>query len=200
MKQKCNNVLERAPSYRYSPGFDNKEQPMDARLNCRACGVTFRQYNSKQKYCSATCRNKALYANQKQQLAKVQQLYSMAEQLACSEERVKDLEIKINDLKQLKQDNEALRATIQQLAAQPTPSLYYIELRKMSITQVLDQPYRDYYLDHRGNKTISTDTIYLSTYSNDGALLSEQEIKGNDELLYLMERHNITDIELSAGL
>ena len=72
--------------------------------------------------------------------------------------------------------------------------------RKMFITQVLDQPYRDYYLDHRGNKTISTDTIYLSTYSNDGALLSEQEIKGNDELLYLMERHNITDIELSAGL
>jgi hypothetical protein len=70
----------------------------------------------------------------------------------------------------------------------------------MSITQVLDEPYRDFYLDHRGNKTISTDTIYLSTDSNNGALLSEQEIQGNDELLYLMERHNITDIELSAGL
>jgi hypothetical protein len=101
---------------------------------------------------------------------------------------------------------EALRATIQQMTAQltaslsSTPSRYHIELRKMSITQVLDQPYREFYLDSRGNKTITTDTIYLSTYSSNGALLSERESKGNDELLYLMERHNITDIELSAGL
>jgi pSer/pThr/pTyr-binding forkhead associated (FHA) protein len=86
------------------------------------------------------------------------------------------------------------------LAAQPTPSRYHIELRKMSITQVLDQPYSNYYLDNRGNKIISTDSIYLSSYASNGTLLSEQEIKGNDELLYLMERHNITDIELSAGL
>jgi hypothetical protein len=63
-----------------------------------------------------------------------------------------------------------------------------------------DQPFNDYYLDHRGNKTISTDSIYLSSYASNGALLSEQEIKGNDELLYLMERHNITAIELRAGL
>jgi hypothetical protein len=117
--------------------------------------------------------------------------------LARSEERLKQLESQFKDQKE---DNEALRATIQQLTAQPTPSRYHIELRKMSITQVLDEPYRDFYLDHRGNKAISTDTIYLSTDSNNGALLSEQEIKGNDELLYLMERHNITDIELSAGL
>jgi hypothetical protein len=86
------------------------------------------------------------------------------------------------------------------LVAQPTPSRYHIKLRKMSITQVIDQPYRDYYLDSRGNKTISTDTIYLSTYYSNGSLLSEEEIKGNDELFYLMERHNLTDIELSAGL
>jgi septal ring factor EnvC (AmiA/AmiB activator) len=170
---------------------------MDAQSNCETCGTTFHQYNQKQKYCSATCRNKARYANRKHQLAKAQQLPSITEQLTRSEERLKKLE---SQLKDLKEENEALRATIEQLAAQPTPSRYHIELRKMSITQVLDQPYRDFYLDHRGNKTISTETIYLSTYSNNGALLSEQEIKGNDELLYLMERHNITDIELSAGL
>jgi septal ring factor EnvC (AmiA/AmiB activator) len=167
---------------------------MDADLNCAACGATFHRYNLKQKYCSATCRNKSLYANRKH---KVQQLFSIAEQLARSEERVRQLEAQLKDRKE---DSEALRATIQQLAAQPVPSRYHIELRKMSITRVLDQPFRDFYLDHRGNKTTYTDTIYLSTYSNDGALLSEQEIKGNDELLYLMERHNITDIELSAGL
>jgi septal ring factor EnvC (AmiA/AmiB activator) len=170
---------------------------MDAQLNCETCGATFHQSNLKQKYCSATCRAKGVYANRKRQLAKAQQLPSITEQLARSEERLKQLE---SQLKDQKEDNEALRATIQQLTAQPTPSRYHIELRKMSITQVLDEPYRDFYLDHRGNKTISTDTIYLSTYSNNGALLSEQEIKGNDELLYLMERHNITDIELSAGL
>jgi hypothetical protein len=170
---------------------------MDAQLNCETCGATFHQSNLKQKYCSATCRAKGVYANRKRQLAKAQQLPSITEQLARSEERLKQLE---SQLKDQKEDNEALRATIQQLTAQPTPSCYHIELRKMSITQVLDEPYRDFYLDHRGNKTISTDTIYLSTYSNNGALLSEQEIKGNDELLYLMERHNITDIELSAGL
>lgn len=173
---------------------------MDAQLNCETCGAAFHRYNLKQKYCSATCRNKALYANRKHQLAKVEQLFSIAEELARSEERVKQLEAQLKNSKQIEQENEALRATIQQLTVQPTPSRYHIELRKMSITQVLDQPYRDFYLDHRGNKTISTDTIYLSTYSNNGALLSEQEIKGNDELLYLMERHNITDIELSAGL
>ncbi len=173
---------------------------MDTQTHCFTCGTTFHQYNLKQKYCSATCRNKALYANRKHQLAKVEQLFSVAEELARSEERVKQLETQIKGLTQLKQENEALQGTLQQLAAQPTPSRYHIELRKMSITQVLDQPYRDYYLDHRGNKTISTDTIYLSTYSSDGALLSQQEIKGNDELLYLMERHNITEIELSAGL
>ena len=154
----------------------------------------------KQKYCSATCRAKGVYANRKHELAKAQQLPSITELLARSQERVKELETQLKDLRKLEQENEALRATLQQLASQPTPSRYHIELRKMSITQVLDQPYRDFYLDNRGNKTISTDTIYLSTYSNDGALLSEQEIKGNDELLYLMERHNITDIELSAGL
>jgi hypothetical protein len=170
---------------------------MDAQLNCATCGATFHQYSLKQKYCSATCRNKAIYANRKSQLVKVEQLFLIAEELARSEERVKQLEAQ---LKGQKEENEALRATIEQLAAQPTPSRYHIELRKMSITQVLDQPYREFYLDNRGNKTITTDTIYLSTYSNDGALLSEQEIKGNDELLYLMERHNITDIELSAGL
>jgi septal ring factor EnvC (AmiA/AmiB activator) len=170
---------------------------MDAQLNCETCAATFNRYNLKQKYCSTTCRNKALYATRKNQLAKVEQLFSTAEELARSEERVKQLEAQLRDQKQ---ENEALRAAIQQLAAQPTPSRYHIELRKMSITQVLDQPYSDYYLDDRGNKTISTDSIYLSSYSSNGALLSEQEIKGNDELLYLMERHNITDIELSAGL
>jgi hypothetical protein len=170
---------------------------MDAQLNCATCGAAFHQYSLKQKYCSATCRNKALYANRKGQLTKVEQLFSIAEELARSEERVKQLEAQLKDRKE---ENEALRATIQQLAAQPTPSRYHIELRKMSITQVLDQPYSDYYLDNRGNKTISTDSIYLSSYSSNGALLSEQEIKDNDELLYLMERHNITDIELSAGL
>jgi hypothetical protein len=170
---------------------------MDAQLNCESCGAIFHRYNLKQKYCSANCRNKALYANRKRQLAKVEQLFSIAEELARSEDRVKQIEAQF---KRLKEDNEALRTTIQQLVSQPRPSRYHIELRKMSITQVLDQPYCDFYLDHRGNKTISTDTIYLRTYSNNGALLSEQEIKGNDELLYLMERHNITDIELSAGL
>jgi septal ring factor EnvC (AmiA/AmiB activator) len=170
---------------------------MDAQLNCETCGATFHQSNLKQRYCSATCRAKGVYANRKRQLAKAQQLPSITEQLARSEERLKKLE---SQLKDQKEENEALRATIQQLAAQPTPSRYHIELRKMSITQVLDQPYSDYYLDNRGNKTISTDSIYLSTYSNNGALLSEQEIKSNDQLLYLMERHNITDIELSAGL
>ena len=170
---------------------------MDAQLNCANCGATFHQYNLKQKYCSATCRAKGVYANRKHELAKALQLPSITEQLARSEEHVKQLEAQLKDRKE---ENEALRATIQQLAAQPTPSRYHIELRKMSITQVLDQPYRDFYLDRRGNKTISTDSIYLSSYASNGALLSEQEIKGNDELLYLMERHNITDIELSAGL
>ena len=66
----------------------------------------------------------------------------------------------------------------------------------MSITQVLDEPYVDFYLDSNGNKTITIGSIYLSTYSSCGALLSEQEIKCNDELLYLMELNNITDIDL----
>jgi uncharacterized phage infection (PIP) family protein YhgE len=176
---------------------------MDAQLNCETCDTTFHQYNLKQKYCSADCRAKGVYANRKRQLAKAQQLPSITEQLARSEERLKQLESQLKD--QIK-ENEALRTIIEQVTAQltaspsSTPSRYHIELRKMSITQVLDQPYRDFYLDHRGNKTISTDSIYLSSYASNGALLSEQEIKGNDELLYLMERHNITDIELSAGL
>jgi hypothetical protein len=169
---------------------------MNTPLNCFICGATFHQYNLKQKYCSATCRNKALYANRKRQLAKVQQLSSMAEQLVCSQERVKDLEMQIKDLKQLEQENEVLRATIQQLTVQPMPSIYHIELRKMSITKVLDEPYVDFYLDSRGNKTITTGSMYLSTYSNNGTLLSEQELKCNDELLYLMEHNNITDIDL----
>jgi hypothetical protein len=197
-------AIERALSFSYvshmSPisSLHRQEQPMDdAQLNCETCGATFHQYNLKQKYCSATCRAKGVYANRKRQSAKAQQLPSITEQLARSEERLRHLEAQLKDQKE---ENEALRATIQQLAAQPTPSRYHIELRKMSITQVLDEPYRDFYLDHRGNKTVSTDTIYLSSYASNGALLSEQEIKGNDELLYLMERHNITDIELSAGL
>src|SRR6476469_2763080 len=135
---------------------------MDAQLNCATCGAAFHGYNLKQKYCSATCRNKAIYANQKKQLAKVEELLSVAEQLARSEERVKDLETQIKDIRQLEQENEALRVRLQRSAAQSTPSRYHIELRKISITQVLDQPYRDFYLDKRGNKTISTDTIHLS--------------------------------------
>jgi hypothetical protein len=169
---------------------------MNTPLNCLTCGAAFHQYNLKQKYCSATCRNKALYAKRKHQLAKVQQLSSITEQLVCSQERVRDLETQIKDLKQLEQENEVLRATIQQFTLQPTPSTYHIELRRMSITQVLDEPYVDFYLDCHGNKTITIGAIYLSMYSNNGILLSEQEMKCNDELLYLMERNNITDIDL----
>ena len=169
---------------------------MNAPLNCVICGARFHQYNLKQKYCSATCRNKALCAKRKHQLAKVQQLSSIAEQLVCSQKRVKDLEAQIKDLKKLERKNEVLRTTIQQLTAQPMPSSYHIELRKMSITQVLDEPYVDFYLDSRGNKTITIGAIYLSMYSNNGALLSEQELNCNDELLFLMERNNITDIDL----
>jgi hypothetical protein len=169
---------------------------MNTPLNCLTCGATFHQYNLKQKYCNATCRNKALYAKRKHQSAEVQELSSITEQLVCCQERVRDLETQIKDLKQLEQVNEVLRATIQQLTAQSTPSTYHIELRKMSITQVLDEPYVDFYLDSKGNKTITIGSIYLSTYSSCGALLSEQEIKCNDELLYLMERNNITDIDL----
>ena len=88
---------------------------MNAPLNCLICGATFHQYNLKQKYCSATCRNNAVYAKRKHLLAKVQELSSITEQLVCSQERVKDLETKIKNLKQLEQDNEVLRATIQQL-------------------------------------------------------------------------------------
>jgi hypothetical protein len=157
---------------------------MNTPLNCLTCEAAFHQYNLKQKYCSATCRNKAVYAKRKHLLAKVQQLSSVTEQLVCSQERVKDLETQIKDLKQLEQENEALRVTIKQLATQQTPSLYHIELRKMSITQVLDQPYVDFYLDDSGNKTITIGAIYLSVYSNNDTLWSEHEIKHNDELLY----------------
>src|ERR1700722_819058 len=80
---------------------------MDAQLNCATCGEKFHQYSLKQKYCSATCRNKATYANRKRQLAKVEQLFSIAEELARSEERVKQLEAQ---LKGRKEENEALRA------------------------------------------------------------------------------------------
>ena len=109
---------------------------MNTPLNCLTCGATFHQYNLKQKYCNATCRNKALYAKRKHQSAEVQELSSITEQLVCCQERVRDLETQIKDLKQLEQVNEVLRATIQQLTAQSTPSTYHIELRKMSITQV----------------------------------------------------------------
>ena len=87
---------------------------MDAQLNCATCGATFHQYNPRQKYCSATCRNKALYSNRKHQLAKVEQLFSVAEELARSQERVKQLEAQLKDRKQ---ENEALRATVEQLTA-----------------------------------------------------------------------------------
>jgi hypothetical protein len=171
---------------------------MNTPLNCCTCGAIFNQYNLKQKYCSAVCRNKALYANRKRQLAKAQQLPSITEQLARSQERVKELELQIKSLKQLEQENgEALRAALQQLAAQATPFLYHIELRKMSITEILDQPYADFHLDDHGNKVISIGSIYLNTYSNNRDLLSEQEVKRNDELLYLMEHNNITDIYLT---
>jgi hypothetical protein len=169
---------------------------MNTPLNCFACGATFHKYNLTQKYCSAACRNKALYDNRKHQLAKAKQVSSITEELVCSQERVRDLEAQINGLKQLEQENEALQAAIQQLVAQPTPTLYHIELRKMSITEVLDQPLVDFYLDNRGNKTITIGAIYLSIYSSNGTLLSEQEIKPNEELLYLMEHNNITDIDL----
>jgi hypothetical protein len=169
---------------------------MNTPLNCLTCGATFHQYNLKQKYCSAACRNKALYAKRKQQSAEVQQLSAMTEQLVRSQERMKDLETQIQDLKQLEQVNEVLRATIQQLTAQPTPSAYHIEMRKMSITRVLDEPYVDFYLDNDGNKTITIGAIYLSVYSNSGALLMEQEMRCNNELLYLMEYNNITEIDL----
>src|ERR1700722_5373112 len=169
---------------------------MNTPLGCLPCGTTFHQYNTKQQYRTATCRNKALYARRKHQLAKVQQLSAIAEQLVFSEDRVKDLERQIKNIKQLERDNGVLRATIQELTAQPTPSTYHIELRKMSITQVLGESQVDFYLDRDSNKTISIDTIYLNTYSNNGTLLSEQEMKCSDELLYLMERNNITDIDL----
>jgi hypothetical protein len=169
---------------------------MNTPLNCLTCGATFHQYNLKQKYCSATCRRKVLYANRKHRLAKAQQLSAIIEQLVSSQERVKDLETQIKDLKQLEQDNDVLRAIIQQLTMQAAPSIYHIELRKISITQVLDEPYVDFYLDIHGNKTVTIGAIYLSMYSNNGILLSEQEMKRNDELLYLMEHNNIIEIEL----
>ena len=128
---------------------------MGAHLNCATCGAAVHRYNLKQKYCSATCRARGVYANRKQELARAQQLPSITEQLARSKERAKQLEVQLKDRKE---ENDALRAAIQHLAAQPRPSRYHIELRKMSITQVLEQPYRDYYLDEHGNKTISTDT------------------------------------------
>jgi uncharacterized protein YigA (DUF484 family) len=57
--------------------------------------------------------DKALCANRKHRLAKVQ-LSLRTEQLVRSQEDVKVLETQIKDLKQLKQENEALRATIRQ--------------------------------------------------------------------------------------
>jgi hypothetical protein len=170
---------------------------MNTPLTCLTCGAAFHQCNLKQKYCSATCRNKALYAKRKHQSAEVQQLSSIIEQLVISQERVKDLETQFKDLRQLEQENKAMRTTIQQLTIQPTSSIYHIELRKMSMTQILDEPYVDFYVDGYGNKTITTGAIYLCTYSNNGNLLSEQEMKStDDELLYLMEVNNITDIDL----
>ena len=52
------------------------------------------------------------------------QVAHFAIRLVCSQERVKDLETQIKDLKQLEQENEVLRATIQQLTVQPMPSVY----------------------------------------------------------------------------
>jgi hypothetical protein len=43
---------------------------------------------------------------------------------------------------------------------------------------------------------VTTGSIYLSMHSNNDTLLSEQELKCNDELLYLIEFNNITDIDL----
>ena len=91
---------------------------MDAQLNCATCGATFHQYNLRQKYCSATCRAKGVYANRKHELAKAQQLPSIAEELARSQESVKQLEAQLKDRKE---ENEALRATIQRLTAQLRP-------------------------------------------------------------------------------
>jgi hypothetical protein len=82
---------------------------------------------SKQKYCSATCRAKGVYAKRKHELAKAQQLPSITEQLSRSEERVKHLEAQLKDRKE---ENEALRAAIDQSVAQPTPSRYHIALRR----------------------------------------------------------------------
>jgi septal ring factor EnvC (AmiA/AmiB activator) len=85
---------------------------MDAQLNCETCGATFHRYNLKEKYCSATCRAKGVYANRKRQSAKAQQLPSITEQLARSEERLRHLEAQLKDQKE---ENEALRATIHTL-------------------------------------------------------------------------------------
>ena len=119
---------------------------MNTPLNCLICGATFHQYDLKQNIAALLVETRLFTPIEKHQLAKVQQLSSMAEQLVCSQERVKDLETQIKDLKQLKQENAVLRAAIQQLTAQPTPSFYHIELRKKSITQVLDEPYVDFLL------------------------------------------------------
>ena len=108
---------------------------MDAQLKCATCGAAFHRYNLKQKYCSATCRAKGVYANRKHELAKAQQLPTIAEQLARSQDRSKQLERQCKDQEE---ENEALRASILQLTAQltpspsSTPSRYHIELRKMS--------------------------------------------------------------------
>jgi hypothetical protein len=138
-------------------------------VNCFTCDEIFHQYNLTHKYCSAACRNKARYAKLKDQLAKVQPS-SIAEQLARSQERVNDLETRIKDVNQLEQENEALRIAIQQLEKKLMPFLYRIELRKISITQVIEQPFVDFYLDNHGNKTIDMNTMYLSIYSDGGLL------------------------------
>jgi hypothetical protein len=153
---------------------------MDARITCPACGVTFHP--------------------QKEQLDYAQKLSAAEEHLARSEERVKDLETKVKDLNKFGQDNDALRAVVQKLATQGAPTLYHIELRTVSITQIFDQGFYNYYLDNHGNKILNARSIYLSTYSKDGTLLTEREVKCNDDLLYLMERNNITDIELIASV
>src|ERR1700722_3720900 len=66
------------------------------------CSIeTFHQSNLKQKYCSATCRAKGVYANRKRQLAKTQQLPSIT--IGAQRRTLKQLESQFKDQKE---DNE----------------------------------------------------------------------------------------------
>jgi predicted phage-related endonuclease len=55
---------------------------------------------------------KALYANRKHQLAKAEQLFSIAEELARSEERVKQIEAQLKDLKERERGAASHHSTI----------------------------------------------------------------------------------------